>query len=184
MVNEVNNNYKKVHNIKLYEDFADDVLNGRKNFEIRENDRGYQTGDKVKFTVIQHNGISCYHKLKDRTFEITYVLSGWGLKDGYVVFGIKDITEDEDVTEKINNIKNKYFEVMADYIKTDGEIPELFYCYDCPHYDIVLDYCSMLDDYACVESCPLSKNNKGNYEMVDKSFYTFGDTFCDLFENK
>lgn len=31
----------KIHEIKLHENFASDVLNGRKNFEIRLNDRGY-----------------------------------------------------------------------------------------------------------------------------------------------
>ena len=39
----------KQHKLKLLENFADDVLMGYKTFEIRENDRGYQKGDTVKF---------------------------------------------------------------------------------------------------------------------------------------
>lgn len=35
---------RKVHDIKILPDFAEDILNGDKTFEIRENDRGYQTG--------------------------------------------------------------------------------------------------------------------------------------------
>lgn len=34
----------KIHNIKLSIEFCDAVLNGEKTFEIRENDRGYQSG--------------------------------------------------------------------------------------------------------------------------------------------
>lgn len=79
----------KVHHIKINENFAEDVLNGRKNFEIRINDRGYQTGDRIKFEVINKLKTRTYHRLDEIEFEITYVLSGWGLKDGYVVFGIK-----------------------------------------------------------------------------------------------
>lgn len=39
----------KCHHIKLNIEFCNDVLNGDKCFEIRENDRGYQRGDLVKF---------------------------------------------------------------------------------------------------------------------------------------
>lgn len=35
----------KTHNLKLSIDFCDDVLNREKTFEIRKNDRGFQTGD-------------------------------------------------------------------------------------------------------------------------------------------
>lgn len=39
----------KTHKIKLFLNFCDDVLSGDKRFEIRENDRGYQKGDRVVF---------------------------------------------------------------------------------------------------------------------------------------
>lgn len=84
-----------IHNIKILRSFADAVLSGDKNFEVRENDRGYQKGDTVNFTVVDRNGICMsLHKLNAEFFEITYVLSGWGIKDGYVVFGIKRIEEE------------------------------------------------------------------------------------------
>lgn len=81
----------KVHKIKLLENFARDVLEGSKSFEIRENDRGYQTGDFVVFNVCDEHGVPMpRHILNDKIYEITYILSGWGLKDGYVAFGIKE----------------------------------------------------------------------------------------------
>ena len=81
-----------IHEIKLQKGFADAVLSGEKCFEVRYNDRGYQKGDYIKFKVMD-GSISHYHPLNEQTFEITYVLSGWGIKEDYVVFGIKQIEE-------------------------------------------------------------------------------------------
>lgn len=81
----------KLHKIKLREEFADDVLCGNKCFEVRENDRGYQKGDLIQFMVVDSMTLTQYHELNDVIFEITYVLSGWGIKDGYVVFGIRRV---------------------------------------------------------------------------------------------
>lgn len=80
------------HEIKILESFADAVVSGEKTFEVRENDRGYQKGDLIKFEVKDSHGFTVHgHKLAERHYEITYVLSGWGLKDGWVVFGIREI---------------------------------------------------------------------------------------------
>ena len=78
------------HNLKIRDQFADAVLNGEKTFEVRYNDRGYQKGDQIVFTVIDDIGITMHHHpLNDKVYEIMYVLSGWGIKEDYVVFGIK-----------------------------------------------------------------------------------------------
>lgn len=79
-----------MHKLKLREEFADAVLSGEKRFEIRLNDRGYQNGDLVEFTVKNEYGIVIDHPLNGKKFRITYILSGWGLKEGYVVFSITD----------------------------------------------------------------------------------------------
>lgn len=39
------------HIIKIKELYADAIYDGRKNFEVRENDRGYNAGDIVKFKI-------------------------------------------------------------------------------------------------------------------------------------
>lgn len=80
----------KKHNLKILENFADDVLIGYKTFEVRENDRGFQKGDTVSFTCIGKNGLKLEHLINSKVYEITYVLNGWGIKNGYVVFGIKE----------------------------------------------------------------------------------------------
>jgi len=78
------------HRIKILKDFANAIFDGDKNFEVRENDRGYQKGDTVYFDVINKNGSEEIHPIRSTPYEITYVLSGWGLKEGYVAFGIKE----------------------------------------------------------------------------------------------
>lgn len=83
----------KVHILKINEDYADSVLFGDKNFEVRINDRGFQKGDVVQFTPIsRENGLKIKHALWLKEYEITYVLGSFvGLADGYVAFGIKEI---------------------------------------------------------------------------------------------
>lgn len=79
------------HTLKLQEGFADAVLNKRKTFEIRRNDRGFQKGDTVAFKVIDKLGTHKPHALEEKVFVITYVMSDYGLQDGYVVFGLKEV---------------------------------------------------------------------------------------------
>lgn len=83
----------KTHRIKVLDEFADDILSGNKPFEVRENDRGYQKGDHVIFEVVSKRPFKMCagHTLNGREYEITYVLSGWGMKNGYVAFGIRHI---------------------------------------------------------------------------------------------
>lgn len=84
-----------VHEIKIEEQFADAVLSGEKTFEIRYNDRGYNKGDVVRFIVEDSRRIiPCpitTHPLHGAEYRITYVLSGWGLKDNFVCLGIRPI---------------------------------------------------------------------------------------------
>jgi ParB family chromosome partitioning protein len=83
----------QLHRIKILDSFADAVYSGDKTFEVRKNDRGYQKGDYVDFIVLYADGCEYVdHPLSKKRYEITYVLSGWGIEDGYCVFGIKQVT--------------------------------------------------------------------------------------------
>ena len=90
----------KTHNLKLSIEFCDAVLSGEKTFEVRKNDRGFQTEDLIRF--IPTDGTSYHsldgtirehakHEISGHTYKITYILNGWGIKNGYVVLGIKEI---------------------------------------------------------------------------------------------
>jgi len=80
----------KTHKIKLNYEFQEPILSGEKTFEVRYNDRGYQKGDLVEFLVAEGRR-SVHEPLDGKLFEITYVLSGWHIDPGYVVFGIKPV---------------------------------------------------------------------------------------------
>lgn len=79
----------KLHTVKILEYFCDDLMSGKKSFEIRQNDRGYQTGDSISFTPVNNLGLPVDHPIKREVFDIKYVLSGWGLKSNYVCLAIK-----------------------------------------------------------------------------------------------
>jgi hypothetical protein len=96
----------KTHNLKLSIEFCGAVLNGEKTFEVRKNDRGFQTGDLIRF--IPTDGTSYHsldgtvrehakHEISEHTYKITYILNGWGIKNGYVVLGIKEYRQTEEV---------------------------------------------------------------------------------------
>lgn len=85
----------KIHDLKLNIEFCEAVASGEKSFEVRENDRGYQKGDLISFQAVSKTGLLENHRINGMLFKITYVLSGWGIKKGFVVFGIKEAIEAE-----------------------------------------------------------------------------------------
>lgn len=76
----------RTHTLKIRDDFYSAIVNGDKTFEVRFNDRGYQKGDLIIF-------IKNDPWLNERagTWQITYVLNGWGIKEDFVVLGIKEV---------------------------------------------------------------------------------------------
>lgn len=77
----------KLHELKIYPKYFEDILNGSKRFEIRKNDRNFQVGDKIllkEWDNIKYSGRSIYA-------EIIYITDDrfYGLKEGYLVLGIK-----------------------------------------------------------------------------------------------
>ena len=93
----------KIHKLKLNIEFCDAVFNGEKTFEVRLNDRGYQTGDRIKFIPVDSQKNKVNHMIQRTEYEITYILNGWGIENGYVVLAIKELpfTEWSDNNGKI-----------------------------------------------------------------------------------
>lgn len=82
----------KTHEIGILSDFADAIYSGDKTFELTENDREYQKGDHIKFTVLKsltRNRMN--HALNDCEYEITYVYSGYGLQVPFVILALRRI---------------------------------------------------------------------------------------------
>ena len=78
------------HFIKIERPFADAVCDGRKKFELRRNDRGYNTGDLVRFHCTEQ-GEDVRHRINSRKFKITYCLNGYGLREAFVAFGFEEV---------------------------------------------------------------------------------------------
>ena len=100
-----------VHKIKILDIFADAVWSGEKTFEVRMNDRNYQKGDIIEFKVVYETALGtreCLgHTLTGKQYQITYVLSGWGLKDGFVAFGIRLIQGGENTERRRRTNKDE-----------------------------------------------------------------------------
>lgn len=75
-----------IHALKQLPGYFEDVLSGRKTFEVRENDRLYQVGDLLalnEYTGDYYTGRSCLVK-------VDYILDNEQFcKEGFVVMAIK-----------------------------------------------------------------------------------------------
>lgn len=89
------------HNLRCLPEFFDAVASGRKTFDVRKNDRGYQTGDILVLrkwspegangpSYLTANGYATHDLDRAETVRVrvTYVLSGWGIEPGYVCMAI------------------------------------------------------------------------------------------------
>ncbi len=73
-----------IHELKILPEYFEAVTSGRKQFEIRENDRNFKIGDQLilrEWSKNEYTGDS--YKA-----EITYI-TNYAQRDGYVVLGIK-----------------------------------------------------------------------------------------------
>ena len=70
---------KKVHKLKIESQYFNDILNNKKRFEIRKNDRGFKVGDRVHLI----EGCSRIE------FTIDYI-SSYMQVNNYVVLGFEN----------------------------------------------------------------------------------------------
>jgi len=73
-----------IHELKIESQYLLNVLNGTKKAEIRFDDRKFQVGDSLVFTV--H---SSKFTFKKAIFNITHIHRGLGLQKGYVMLSIE-----------------------------------------------------------------------------------------------
>lgn len=84
------------HILKLHEKYWNDVMSGRKTFELRKNDRDFKVGDRIHFLKVV-DGIAVKGMAQDvngNIFRITYILKKapqYGLDPNYCILGIKEV---------------------------------------------------------------------------------------------
>jgi len=74
------------HDLKISTKYYDDVMMGRKNFELRKNDRDYQGGDIFVLREYDNGNYTGRYFIQ----IIGYILKDcpqYGLIDGYCIFG-------------------------------------------------------------------------------------------------
>lgn len=76
------------HDLKIWPEYFEKVYMGKKNFEIRENDRDFKEGDILRLRewdirTSEYTGRTCVRYVK-------YIMYGglFGIKDGYCVMGL------------------------------------------------------------------------------------------------
>lgn len=77
------------HFLKIQPIWFEDVKSGKKNFEIRQNDRNFAVGDILVLQEYDHGQYTGREIQK----EIEYIYHGdgyYGLAEGFCVLGIKD----------------------------------------------------------------------------------------------
>ena len=74
------------HELNIYPQYFEDVISGKKKFEIRKNDRKYRVGDILilkEWDNIKYSG-------REARAEVIYLIDDKfvGIQPGYVVMGI------------------------------------------------------------------------------------------------
>lgn len=98
---------QSIHELKTVNRYWDAVAAGTKTFEVRRNDRAFQTGDVIVLTRTTETG-NYDTRLQDRSttgafaksqisFRITYLLQGgqFGIDPAYCVLGLGPIHSEE-----------------------------------------------------------------------------------------
>ena len=79
-------NGRQTHQIRLSSEYYDDVISGRKSFELRKNDRGYEEGHILEMMEFR-DGRNTGRTIRA---EVVYILKDCaGLQDGYCILGIR-----------------------------------------------------------------------------------------------
>jgi hypothetical protein len=78
----------QIHTLKIQPKYFTEVLHGKKNFELRKDDRDYQVGDLI---TLQEYENGTYTGKEIKNIPINYILRDcpeYGLKEGYCILGL------------------------------------------------------------------------------------------------
>ena len=85
-----------IHDLKIKECYLIHILEGKKTFEVRLNDRDYQIGDKIHFLPLEDDRYNVFDlKCPIPHYLITYAHSHFGMEGRFVVLGIEEVVADD-----------------------------------------------------------------------------------------
>lgn len=73
-----------IHQLKIYPQYLQALVNGKKTFEVRKNDRNYQIGDILEFKDGEFSD-------NFFRFRVSYIHSGIGMLPDYIVMSVQRI---------------------------------------------------------------------------------------------
>jgi hypothetical protein len=76
------------HYLKIWPEPFAAILDGRKRFEVRKDDRGYKVGDVLHLREWDPHYREHTGRVQVRT--VRYIARGWGLPDDICVMGLDD----------------------------------------------------------------------------------------------
>lgn len=82
----------KIHELKVSDEFEEDLFLGTKTFEVRLNDREYEVGDILILKIYNLETKEYqYPPCDEFYYNVTYILTGekWGLKPNYCIMSIE-----------------------------------------------------------------------------------------------
>ena len=79
----------KVHNLKTWPEYLEALIEGRKTFEVRRNDRDFKVGDTLH--LLGFDPDTCTMNGREHTMVVTYVMPGgtFGIAQDHVVMGVR-----------------------------------------------------------------------------------------------
>lgn len=87
---------QQIHDLTTLERYYDAIADGRKTFEVRLNDRAFQTGDILRLRKVSDRGYYIDYPKCILEKRITYILQGgqFGIEPRYCVLGLGPISDD------------------------------------------------------------------------------------------
>ena len=80
----------RYHILKTWPEYFAPIIQGKKKFEYRRNDRDYQVGDILYLREYDANAVPGAYTGRQATVKVTYILSdGFGLPEGHVIMSFK-----------------------------------------------------------------------------------------------
>lgn len=86
-------NQMKTHRLKTWDIYFQPILEGKKRFELRKNDRNFKEGDRLKLEEVSYKNPTKYSG-RSCTVDVDYILHGdesW-LNEDYCIMSITKIT--------------------------------------------------------------------------------------------
>jgi len=79
-----------LHHLKIKQCYLGHILEGKKTFDVRKNDRDFQVGDTIRFLPLEDENYDVYKIMSPiPEYRINYILSDFsGLQQNHVVLAI------------------------------------------------------------------------------------------------